>query len=241
MSLTETKERPILFSGPMVRAILDGSKTQTRRVVKNSYFDLVDGYDRVDSGYWRSWVDPGSGALASHDVKCPYGVEGHLLWVRETWADVNSESGPSIMYRADNDMRTWQDFSTSFGPDYGAGPSMDYDSYPGDYTMWWSDLMNGEPDHKWKPSIHMYRWASRITLEINSIGIERLNDISHDDCLSEGVSGSRRTKEDGQQLLPAGNSMARQRFCNLWESINGEGSWSLNPWVWVVKFHRVES
>lgn len=121
------KERPILFSGPMVRAILDGSKTQTRRVINPQ----------------PVWVGEPSIPFKTDDcdpkgiINCPYGLVGDRIWVRETWADVNTPEGPAICYRSDGSYQSWKDFSTKFGPDYGAGRSMDYDSYPGEYCMWW--------------------------------------------------------------------------------------------------------
>lgn len=201
------KLRPILFSGEMVRAILDGRKTQTRRVLKPSWSRCLD------------LTDPDDRARAVE--QCPYGVPGDRLWVRETWADVNSSEGPALLYRADGGMRTWHEFSETFGPDYGAGPSMDYVAYPGEYVMWWSDLLAGEPDHRWRPSIYMPRWASRLTLEVTEVRVERVQEVSEEDARAEGVG-------------------TREQFIDLWGSINmkrGYG-WAKNPWVWVVSFRR---
>ena len=229
----ESKERPILFSGPMVRAILDGKKTQTRRVVKpqpSHGFDasgyIVESSDKSHVGKFR-FSDNGDKPWESEYIRCPYGVPGDRLWVRETWADVNSPDGPAICYRADGSYMHWQDFSETFGPDYGIGPSMDYDAYPGDYVMWWEDLLNGEPNHGWKPSIHMYRWASRINLEIIAIGVERVQDISGKNADAEGIKS---VVADGDIT----------DFAFLWDKINGKKHpWKDNPWVWVVKFKRV--
>ncbi|MCP5245737.1 MAG: hypothetical protein H6937_07245, partial [Burkholderiales bacterium] len=204
------KERPIIFSAPMVMAILDGRKTQTRRIVKtqpnhhhwevfknNSMADyklesdVKDGF--VTFSHWmksdHKGIDWRSDGFQT--VKCKQGKPGDRLCVRETWADVNSECGPAILYRADSTMQNWRDFCKEFGPDYGAGPSMNYEKYPGDYVMWCTDLLNRD-NHKedgyvWKSPIHMPRWASRITLEITSLRVERVQDISCDDANAEGV------------------------------------------------------
>jgi hypothetical protein len=175
-----TKERPILFSGPMVRAILDGRKTQTRRIVK---------------GQPALWLnDSVMGQFISTDdhliSMCPYGKPGDRLWVRETFA-VCADS--SIFYRSDG------------------GPSP------------WDGI-------KWKPSIHMPRAASRITLEIVSVRAELLHEITESDAIAEGCQC------DG---VPA-SLTNRGAFGKLWLSINGPGSWDVNPWVWVVEFRRCE-
>jgi hypothetical protein len=215
------KEKPILFSGPMVKAILEGRKTQTRRIMKPQP-GLTYGFIykiRMESG-----IPP----------KCPYGKIGDHLWVRETWADVNTPDGPAICYRADSSYMYWRDFSKEFGPDYGAGPSMNYEKYPGNYTMWWEDLLSGEEGHGWKPSIHMPRWASRITLKIIDIRVEGLQDITEDDAITEG------SKEPSLVPTVGGCLSERDVFAKLWDSINekrGYG-WNTNPWVWVIEFER---
>lgn len=228
------KERPIIFSGPMVRAILEGKKTQTRRVVK-----------------WPRWVsdlDNAAYQLRAHSAialfqdgrpikqyACPYGKPGDRLWVRETWADVNCEAGPAIIYRADHVLSPWTDWCIERGPDYGAGPSMNYEKYPGDYTMWWSDLLAGEPDHGWKPSIFMPRWASRLTLKVTDVRVERLQEISEEDAIAEGVDC-----ECGP--LTACGHCAQREFKKLWNEINAKRGfgWDGNPWVWVVTFEVME-
>ncbi len=207
------KERPILFKGEMVNAILQGRKTQTRRIVKTGGIPDAEFAANL-------WLSKG---------KCPYGERRGKLWVRETWADVNSPDGPAIAYRADGCVRTWHEFSETFGPDEGAGPSMDYKAYPGEYCAWYSDLLNGEPGHNWKPSIHMPRWVSRITLDVIDVRVERLQDISEEDAMNEGVPYSELERSRPDPLHKA-------QFADLWESINGPGSWDANPWVWVVEF-----
>jgi len=169
------KERPILFSAPMVRAILEGRKTQTRRVVKNKY-----------SHDWRR--------------KCPYGQRGDMLWVRETWSETPEGD---IVYRATDPA--WDNEGTGL---------------------------------KWKPSIHMPRWARRITLEITDVYVERLREISEADAFADGVDSMRYafTRKDLPTTLFPQSSKAQ--FKVLWESINGAGSWDANPWVWVISFEK---
>lgn len=172
-----------------------------------------------------------------------FSAPGDILWVRETWADVNTPDGPAICYKADGDYRSWHDFSSTFGPDYGAGPSMDYESYPADYSMWWEDLLNKdehkEDGYKWRSPIHMFRWASRINLRVNQIHVERLQDISELDVCAEGIidGGCLNCGESEPCGCGIPQPDARDAFCDLWEQINGKNSWLNNPWVWVVKFN----
>lgn len=194
-----SKERPILFSAPMVRAILEGRKTQTRRVVKRGQvFRFCPGGDlsreersRINASLFR-WEreNPAHPTMDELLAICPYGVPGGRLWVRETWRrphnnrDTPITRGQSIQYRASSD---WHD---GFG------------------------------DH-WRPSIHMPRWASRLTLEVVSVRVERLLGMTEADAQDEGVADP-------------------HEFSELWTNINGEGSWEKNPWVWVVEFRRVQ-
>lgn len=203
------KERPILFSGPMVQAILEGRKTQTRRIIKNQ--NLVgapshgfNAYEVEDIDGHRFW----GFSSDDEDWECPFGQPGDRLWVRETWAHdgaiddvragIEDIMGPSIC----------------LGPYYGA-------DYQEDIGL------------RWKPSIHMPRWASRITLEIVSVRVERLQEISEEDAIAEGVN-------------LGGSSMghkftAKEHFEGLWQSIyTKEGqTWNDHPWVWVVEFKRI--
>lgn len=253
-------EKPILFSGPMVRAILEGRKTMTRRVMKpqptydpgawKNYHPIGGNQDgawvwspRKDC-FWFCWDD-----WSNFDPRiandCPYGrpanFDGDRLWVRETWAADIPGCPNGLSYRADHlDPR-------------GDGPA--------------------NPIH-WHPSIHMPRWASRLTLEITSVKVERVQDISEADAWSEGISEFSGGKIDA--LLALGGivaanpklsrrgflkglvglglmgvigasglsdfTTARGTFAALWDSINGKRpgcSWSDNPWVWVVKFKKI--
>ena len=188
-------ERPILFSAPMVRALLAGTKTQTRRVVKLRGAEVIDerGWQTVFLRSPWPW-SPEADAW----VPCPYGAPGDRLWVRETWAAPHDRdhlrpreipNGTRIHHRA-----SWE------------GPS---------------GLL-------WRPSIHMPRWASRITLEVTGVRVERLQAISEEDAKAEGCPFDE---------PPPGKPWAW--FRKLWMDINGAESWASNPWVWVVEFKRV--
>ncbi|EPX3567578.1 hypothetical protein KUU66_17855 [Pseudomonas aeruginosa] len=223
------KERPILFTGPMVRAILEGRKTVTRRVVKpqpdfpGSMVDPNTPFKTLDAGLHAR-------------ITCPYGEPGDRLWVRETWhvgkphdktapADILAPllaegRGITVLYTAGG----WQ----SVGPAGREEPI-----YPDDQPL---------PDWagKGRPSIHMPRWACRILLEITAVRVERLQDISEEQALAEGVRGepcdhARQACAD----IGCWGDTAKGAFGFLWESLNGEGSWAENPWVWVVEFKRV--
>lgn len=194
------RERPILFNAPMVRAILDGRKTQTRRIVKASHwrqFADCDDYGKT-IGNWQ--VDLSC---------CPYGQPGDRLWVRETCRQVYPITPYSngIVYRAD------------------APRALGMDEY--------------SSRHKWPPSIHMPRWASRITLEITDVRVQRVQDISEADAIAEGVSrhgdGYGWHTEDGRHYFPTPG----MSFASLWGSTYGPDAWDRNDWVWVVGFKRV--
>ena len=203
------KERPILFSAPMVRAILEGRKTQTRRVVKpqppagHNFAGFTIHSTRTSDEGKAVW---GAGdALpylrAAHRVRCPYGQPGDRLWVRETWAR-DDEDG-ALFYRAD----------------VGLGGNAD---------DWERNRIDGAPRYRWRSPIHMPRWASRITLEITGVRVERLQCISDHDAIAEGA----------QQIGDCDGAFVAG-YRNLWESINGAGSWDANPFVWVVEFKAV--
>lgn len=185
------KTRPILFSGPMVRAILEGRKTMTRRIAKPEHF--------------RGSVMPPDLALARPDSMtfCPYGTQGDRLWVRETWMSV---------FEVDTGFLGWA---------YRAGGMPQDDRSAGNY-------MDGTD--RWSPSIHMPRAASRITLEITGVRVERLQEITHADAIAEGCQ-------------PHPNATTQSKcddFKRLWESINGPASWDANPYVWAITFNRIE-
>lgn len=196
----EIKERPILFSGEMVRAVLQGRKTQTRRVVTQA-FSWIDHRGRpvIDSGGYG--VDL---------LRCPYGEPGERLWVRESWA---TRKGVDH-YKP---SRLWP----GVGVHYLAG---------GTNILGHRFLVDRG---KGRPSIFMPRWASRILLEVKSVRVERVQDISEEDAWAEGVVARGTSRYDGE---------GRALFRGLWDSINkarGYG-WDANPWVWVVEFQVIE-
>ena len=218
---TETRERPILFSAPMVRAILDGQKTQTRRVVDFKKIAKKTGCTRgrlAWSKLLNNWaVFDGNGDADLCEVDCPYGKTGDLLWVRETWS-------PEYIYReiAPREIPVFSDI------------------------WYWAD---GDPTAgDWarpKPSIHMPNWARRIMLRIVNVRMERVQDISKADAEAEGVqsyyvSGIYSHGEKG--CISRDSELTNiDRFSHLWNSINasrGHG-WDANPWVWVIEFKRV--
>lgn len=209
------KERPILFSDAMVRAILDGRKTQTRRIVKTPIptdiisvvaYALRNGLQRFG---WK-WKP---GAVELSDIKCPYGQVGDRLWVRECFGDMSPD-------RCDG----------MHGSDFNV---VDDNKGVTRFILYRATAPRGfewpkeEPADRWTTSIHMPRWASRITLEITSVRVERLQDISRDDCFDEGYTHSFE-KDDPEAW-----------FVRLWQSIYGPESWAANPWVWVIEFKQV--
>lgn len=190
------KERPILFSAPMVRALLDGTKSQTRRQVRlprnwvpnrDELPDMLDG---------ALVIEPRGIAVTDQTedtydlLPCPYGAPGDRLWVRETWA-WDGAASRLVEYRADWSCRRCPPgVRCEHGPD------------------------------RWRPSIYMPRWASRIVLELTSVRAERLHAITPADAIAEGVGGL-------------------SSYRSLWDGINGAGAWRLNPWVWVLGLRRV--
>lgn len=216
------KERPILFSAPMVRALLDGSKTQTRRVVKFSRTDFDTFINKV----------PYKSAC------CPYGRPGDRLWVRETWRIGSWDDGCGV----------WIDYCD--GPDKTRRECSDVDMFyrlleqigddlrrqgiePTNGTMY--EWEPGQSPLRWRPSIHMPRWASRITLEITDVRVQRLQDITPADCVAEGYPSPPGTRYAQEEIA------ALDWYRALWESINGPSSWDANPWVWVIEFRRLEA
>lgn len=198
-------ERPILFSGPMVRAIVDGRKTQTRRAVKPQDTVVTD-----DDGvviHLHGERCPGFCDFACSPPKCPFGVVGDRLWVRESLR--LDEAG--WLYAADDEPV----------------------SSASEEASEWMATLPAKRVHC--PSIHMPRWACRITLGVIAVRVERLQEIGEADCRSEGVDAD----DIGKCGVPCYS--ARQNFERLWDSINAKRDypWSSNPWVWVLEFKRV--
>lgn len=204
-----SKERPILFSGPMVRALLDGSKTQTRRIIKLPHANPLGEWEPTMIGGENGGKTaagetvPLQGAIwhtrTADCILCPYGMPGDRLWVREThlnwWKlDEANPDGPRVF------------------------------SHVAAYA---ADGYELQADEKWIPSIHMLRAASRITLEITGVRVERLQSISEFDAAMEGTK------------LDYLHDTHRGAFRELWHSIHGADSWNSNPWAWVVEFKRI--
>jgi hypothetical protein len=206
---TAPKERPILFSDAMVRAILEDQKKQTRRIVKLppdceqfTHLRPAQGGEAPKNTFIAYWLEHGKEECGGTFFSCPYGKPGDLLWVRETWAarheydhcrPIDIHAGTPIWHKSDECGGRFQSIG-GFG--------------------------------KWRPSIFMPRWASRILLEITAVRVERLQNISDNDARAEGYDRS--------------HAFPREWFAQLWEHINGAGSWEANPWVWVVEFRRVQ-
>lgn len=220
------RERGILMSGPMVRALLDGRKTQTRRIVK--FRDCND--DQSLHNVWRAWNGK------SHDwqdgdeiIRCPYGVPGDRLWVRETWG-CKAADRPGV-----SDGRRPQ-----------PGDSIQYAANDADAWQWRDGSL------PWRPSIHMPRWAARLTLTITDVRVQRVQDIDGDDALAEGVqipvsapsvpllrmssrvpfalASPKHPREWGR------DEYARFEFLHLFYDINKRASVDANPWVWALTF-----
>ena len=201
------KERPILFGASMVRALLDGSKTQTRRVFKAKNGDV-----------WPNKNDlPGMHQILRN---CPYGQPGDRLWVRET-----THRRPMLH------LLTGEPLDPKYDGGAYTADSRDVLNPDGFDLSWWYS-------RKTCPAIHMPRWASRILLEIVSVRVERLQDISEVDAVAEGVTMTRYGCHE-HRYPDASCITAQQAYRTLWNSINGGGSWDANPWVWVVEFKRV--
>lgn len=215
--MTDADARPIIFSAPMIRALLDGQKTQTRRIAKLNHAG------RVAFG-GRNWHCDDPRAV----MACPYGQPGDLLWVREAWQYANwTDDGlPFIGYRA-------------------SGVTMLREVFPESWTERlieiWAELSkddNFQIDHRaadrhWRPSIHMPRWASRLTLRITDVRVQRLQEISEDDARAEGAPLELRLLDSVRLGATASHTGGFER---LWESIHGPDSWAANPWVWALTF-----
>lgn len=188
----------------MVRAILNGTKTQTRRAVKDRHIDAAP------PACFFQWLRE----------RCTYGQPGDRLWVRETWQVVDGSERARRIVTDPSPSRGWIEYAATVHPGH-------------------------EPPPRWRPSIHMPRWASRILLEITAARVERLQDISGEDAVAEGIArdgdGYERFHVDPD--APLGQSFTRNpvlAYRGLWEKINGVGTGDANPLVWVIEFKRVE-
>lgn len=220
----------MIFNAEMVRAILDGRKTQTRRLMKiqpkpcnhsnwPEHSPITQW--KSDSTGWYCGVCA-NGISIDHRqrakaIVCPFGAIGDRIWVRETWAEAGAGAPDLQLYRA---------------------------NYPEHVPSHYENVPPAE-DIRWTPSIHMPRWASRILLEITDVRVERLNSISEEDCWAEGieaVDGLFENTEIIDMALKIGCCVedSKPMFALLWQSIYGADSWQANPWVWVIEFKRIE-
>ncbi|WP_421526351.1 morphogenetic protein [Pseudomonas yamanorum] len=239
----------------MVRAIMEGRKTVTRRVMKSqpdadatitveSYNVAVTnrhGYQEAGPEIFGAWWRDGESGC-----KCPYGKPGDRLWVRETFALLGNEDGCCI---------DWHDNLVK-GDERGAARIYRASCPPGDYGLnqipakaeWKPDTEAMEYDGAWRPSIHMPRWACRILLEITAVRIQRLQDITEAQAMAEGIVGVAFRPDDGWPICTGYmvgpddgktglQTTAVKAFADLWGAVGGD--WSANPWVWVVEFKRV--
>lgn len=201
-----SREIPIIFNGDMVRAILAGQKTQTRRPVKSQQCDAAIAVDDVGFGEFVPVFEAPERPNGIHGpaaIRCPFGQPGDLLWVRETFSEAGGNAPELTLYRANY-------------PGHVISDPRGYESIPPASAI------------KWRPSIHMPRWASRILLRVTAVRIERVIDISEADALAEGATPGK--------YLGLDRAAARS-FSDLWDSIYN--NWDTNPWVWVIEFERV--
>jgi len=232
------KEIPILFSTPMVQAILEGRKTMTRRTRglektnqdPDKYLCAGTYHILTDSRFEAFFVDPET--MDKIESKCHYGLPGDVLWVRETWCLTQPKDPETYYFGYKCGIQTYSTFEASSKFDF------------------------ADPDI-WKPSIHMPKEAARIWLQVEQIRVERLRDISEEDAIAEGVEktsiklielDNHNSLENAYRHYPNEHGeldgirigyvadTAKLSFESLWTSINGRQSWDLNPWVWVVKF-----
>lgn len=219
------KERGMIFNSEMVRAILDGRKTQTRRIMAPQPADDIErsAFPNPDAIGWKSSLKHKHGSTTAHF--CPFGAVGDRILVRETF------QGPLFDYEQ---MEAFLEDGSKFEK-----PEFCQYAADGGHRPEYQDA-DDNLRHGWRPSIHMPRWASRILLEITDVRVERLNSISQEDAQAEGLelTGWRPTYSDpdsgGEVMTPYDN------FAELWSSIYGDESWQANPWVWVIEFKRVE-
>ncbi|HHL3942775.1 TPA: hypothetical protein ACQ7HF_004348 [Klebsiella pneumoniae] len=248
--MTKISERGMIFNAEMVRALLDGRKTQTRRIMKvqpeSNQLGLLlitDSTKHSDIGKYH-WAE--SNATGNHVrsklFSSPFGAVGDRIWVRETWATLGNEDGCCV----DWEGNLCKGDERSAARIYRAS----CEQRPGDYGLWSiPDDAYWKPhtkEHKfegaWRPSIHMPRWASRILLEITDVRVERLNAISEEDARAEGIidGGCLNCGEPEPCGCANPEPDATDAFAYLWQSIYGQENWNANPWVWVIEFKRVE-
>jgi hypothetical protein len=217
-------ERPILFSSAMVRAILDGTKTQTRRIVKPQWPDLVEFMP-------GTWAIPTERPGSFEEIKYPW-TPGDRLWVREAW-------------------RTYESLDHLPPRDIGRGAGVEYVAGGSNVNGHETERLLGMG--RYRHACFLPRWTSRITLEVTDVRVERLQEISEADAVAEGARRfdeipigsvlSRDNRWSMESILNTdyGLSSARWAFANYWNRVHGPDSWDASPWVWVIGFRRVEA
>ncbi|TDX11941.1 hypothetical protein EDF88_4539 [Buttiauxella sp. BIGb0552] len=229
------KERGVSFKGAMVQALLEGRKTQTRRLVKMQPVSKQQELRKCDDGYFRWWLR-GAKTCQPGRVTSPFGMPGDRLWVRETWGVVShdlDEGGNITAWVPDRPATAIHEMP--FGNGYYSGHAI----YAADGGFTWGDD-DGAVDGRscWKPSIFMPRSVSRILLEITNVRAERLGEISERDVLREGICqlpfSGRFCLQPGMQYFGAASHNATEVYSWLWEMMNGKDSWNPDAWVWVI-------
>lgn len=238
-------ERPITFRAPMVRAILAGRKTQDRRALKPQ-----PGHRQKISLSNGNWMihDETEFPVDGEVIRCPYGQPGDRLWVRETWVELLHTSPASDQPElCDGDKLIEH---ATFWIDANGGKWWHYDGRVIAYKATsdvvfcdgdgFTEYANKDELPKWRSPVLMPRWASRITLEVVSVRVERLQDISEADAWLEGVrpAGVSEYPNDGSLDSVEPQSATIQEFAKRWDESNGKGSWEANPWVWAIEFRK---
>ncbi|HBS1256010.1 TPA: hypothetical protein MAB65_003018 [Klebsiella pneumoniae] len=213
------KERGMIFNAEMVRAILDGRKTQTRRIIKWKQTRFTEIGEREDGSKWP-WSEDAEHACDFWHP-CPFGAVGDRIWVREAFR-VHSRATDvaTLVYKA-SERNSWTEQTHRVPVAVCNKPAT---------------------PEKWTPSLHMPRWASRILLEITGVRVERLNAISEEDARAEGIidGGCLNCGEPEPCGCANPEPDATDAFAYLWQSIYGQENWNADPWVWVIEFKRVE-
>lgn len=217
--MTKIIERGMIFNGEMVRAILDGRKTQTRRPIKWKQTRFTEIGEREDGSKWP-WSEDAEHACDFWHP-CPFGAVGDRIWVRETFR-VNSRATDvaTLVYKA-SVRNSWTEQT---------------------HRVPVAVCNKAATPEKWTPSLHMPRWASRLLLEITDVRVERLNAISEEDARAEGIIDGGCLNCGDPEPCGCANPEpdATDAFAYLWQSIYGQENWNANPWVWVIEFKRVK-
>lgn len=241
------KERFVLLNSPMVQAVIEGTKTVTRRPL-NPQPELFIQAGKHSTYKYRGGLYALELYTENSNIldKCPFGKIGDRLWIRETWAPVNLYGEIAIAYKADGEVIRVVE-NKSFQDEEGLINYEDPRLKNYSFSAWADDLLSGV-EGNWKPSIHMPRWASRLLLEITNIKIERIQDISESDSLNEGIERVKvncsrdgiKTSYKDYEVDGITRNNPIDSFRTLWKKTYGAESWDLNSWVWVIEFKVIE-